>query len=949
MKLITYFCCYANFKIFLLILALQITATAGAQELGGIRKSLIDDFIEKNSSLTKQVSSPLEGDQWIKALMATGRFERVSQFHSESGLKIVAEPLLRANKIIITGASQISLNELRSLVPIEEGEKFDRRKFVKFGSTLKKYYGDRGFFNTTVDLEFKKIEKNQIQINITIVEGLPCLVDVLQISSENQLLNQRLSTRLIKLTQKPLTQDHFEKITEEVNSYLTQKRFLRAQLGSPIVTYNEERDRATITLPIQQPFSYQIFFSGYDFFTKSDLYKMIRSETLRTTQIRPKSDLAEKIKEQYRKEGFPNTEVRVTETINQESFIKRLQFEITEGARVKIVEWELKGRLSRSAQFYISRLKQESSGALRRGYYNKEDLDQSIQALISNLRNEGFLRARLQSFRLDFLSEDRVRLYVNFDEGPLTIVTRIQFNGNLQVAAEELMLQLGVEPNSALRIKEFEAGLDRLQKHYQESGFLEMRILNKGPNLIKYNERGTQAQVNIELYEGPKIKVKAIITEGNTFTRDRVIISELDFSVGDVLTPKNLEESLIRLNRLGIFSRVNIQMLEENSEVSERTLIVKVEERDPGIYRLGLGLNSERKLTARGFTSLSYNNLSGTARSVTGRVELQSNVADINYLEHRATLSYLEPFLFSTRTRGRVTLTRTDEVFNNFIQDPSTREITQIITSDRLDFKLERELSRNYQLFLTLWSIDNRRERERNGFCSNADDGVLCPGTVQTISLVGPTFDIDFRDNSFLPTRGLYSRLSFNYSHPTLGSSELIEFFRTEGVFNYYIPILGPKLVWANSLGGGYVANLSNRPGSGVPTRYAFFLGGAQTVRGFEFTSTQDRIPNNDELPLTTGNELIIPQDTHYALIKSEMRWTIVGEHGAVLFYDGGLVKVTGRTFKKPYRHAAGIGYRYNTPVGPVRLDVGFKLDRQRPEGQKPEQLYRFHFAIGTF
>jgi outer membrane protein assembly factor BamA len=240
--------------------------------------------------------------------------------------------------------------------------------------------------------------------------------------------------------------------------------------------------------------------------------------------------------------------------------------------------------------------------------------------------------------------------------------------------------------------------------------------------------------------------------------------------------------------------------------------------------------------------------------------------------------------------------------------------------------------------------LDTRKESERNGKCADPAEGYKCPSSTQQIAVIGPTLDIDYRDNSFVPTKGTYSRLALEYSHPDLGSSEEIEFARIEGVFNYYLRLGSPKWVWAQSLGGGYVSNLSDRPGSGVPVKYAFFLGGSSTLRGYESNNREERVPNDSELPITGPIDLIIPEDSHYFLYKSELRWSIVGDHGAVLFYDGGRVDVTGYHFEKPYRQSVGVGYRYNTPVGPLRLDIGFKIDRRSVERE-----YRGHFAIGTF
>ncbi|NJL24702.1 MAG: BamA/TamA family outer membrane protein [Calothrix sp. SM1_5_4] len=544
---------------------------------------------------------------------------------------------------------------------------------------------------------------------------------------------------------------------------------------------------------------------------------------------------------------------------------------------------------------------------------------------------------------------DAVTVFVLLDEGPQTQIRALEFEGNRFFSSFELAQVTGLETNSPLNLDSFESSLDRLRLFYRNQGFLEMKLLNEKDDLISYNDKGTQARILFRIYEGPRIRVNSVAVEGNTFTKSRVILKEADFKITEVLTPEKIENAIARLNKLGLFSRVDIRTLEEGTNVAERTLVISVNERDPGVFRLGGGVTNERNFTARGFTGISYNNLWGTGRGVSTRVELKQNVGQINYPEHEVMAGYLEPFLFNTRTRGRVNLTRSDRVF----QYNSDNDETQITTTNRLDLLAERDITMHTRLTWKLWSLESNTDRERQGRCINDETKKVdlnrgkCPPDTQQIATIGPTLDIDYRDNPFLPTTGSFTRLVVDYSRPDIGSSADVEFVRTEGNYTYYKRIAGsPKYVWANSLRGGYVANLSDKKGSGVPTNYSFLLGGIYTIRGFDIASENERLPkdNDDGFVVKRGNQALIPTDSHYYLFKSEFRFPIYEEHGGVLFYDGGAVLVSGYDFKRPYRDAVGLGYRYNTPVGPLALDFAFKINPMADE-----QRFRFHLSIGTF
>ncbi len=276
-------------------------------------------------------------------------------------------------------------------------------------------------------------------------------------------------------------------------------------------------------------------------------------------------------------------------------------------------------------------------------------------------------------------------------------------------------------------------------------------------------------------------------------------------------------------------------------------------------------------------------------------------------------------------------LTRSERVF----EFGKVKNTTPITTINRIDLNAERDLTRHTRLTWKVWSLENRRERERRAKCYN-DSETRSPTKEKIecrelqIATIGPTIDLDYSDNRFLPTRGSLTRFVIDYSNPALGSSNGVEFWRAEASHTQYTRLGSPNFVWANSVRGGYLRNLSNDPASGVPTSYAFLLGGIYTVRGFDSFSNQERIPkdqtdrNGKKFAVPSGNEKLIRNNSHYYLVRSELRFPIYDVHGGVVFYDGAAVLISGYDFDRPYRDAVGFGYRYNTPVGPLAADVAF-------------------------
>lgn len=959
---------------------LQIPAFAGEVFFEGLKQNNVQKLQNDFPNLKSKNVKISTLDKTIQAIKKLGQFENVKVVQrQDSSFLIVATPLKTVQKISIVGNRATSRSKLLEVVNINIGEKFEKRKVLKVGEALKEFYGELSYFNTIIEVSFEKVGERNLHITFKITEGTPCRIQSIHFLTQNEKLNKKLKDYIKSKNGKQLTSDQVSNINLSLSQYLMKNKFFSANLKGPTVKYNEEKNKAELTYEVSEPFEYQIFLDGTgdntnSFYQSQDSFKYqkrpketrflpsqadVRRAILykeeERSSIDPEAEITNKIRNFYLNRGYPEIKIKVNKNEVKNEFLRRVNFKIDSGPLVTIKSWSIEGRISRSPDYYIDILQENSSPLIKRGYYNSDDLQLGQKNLITDLQNQGFLMAKIQSTRIEYLGRLRsqAKITIHLDEGPLTQVRRLEFIGNKEFSDQALESIFLVKSNSPLRLQNLEKSIDVLKKFYLDRGYLEMKILNDQKNIVRYNKKGTQANIVLKIFEGPKIRVKSILVEGNSKTKTPVIIQGLSFKEGDVLTPELIEDSSLFLNRMGLFARVSINTVEQNTDKSQRTILVSVDERDPGLWRLGAGVNSERELTARAFTGVSYNNLWGTARGISTRLDLSSNVADLNYLEHKITAGYLEPFMFGTKMKGRVNLSRSDEVFKT--QNINDEQLVEILTRNQLNFLLDTNITRNLRMNWTVWGIDSRTNRWLKNRCPETDITDCSESTIR-VAKIGPVFDLDFRDNPFLPTKGNYSRLGVDYSAPFLGSSRGIEFVKVDGTFRHYTQLYGPRLVWANEFRSGYLSNLSPDADGGVPTSYAFFLGSFSTVRGYDFTNDANRIPKgstsetcvdpegDDCLSITNANKKLIKSDSHFYMVKTELRFPIYGSLGGVIFYDGGAVLVTGKKFNDPYRESVGFGLRINTPVGPISADLGFKLDRQ-----KDESWTDFHFSIGTF
>ena len=883
-------------------------------------------------------------DQILRDIAVQPELENVVAEKSDFGEWTIRVILKRVvGEILFTGNENLSTSVLKEVLKIEKAQKFNRSLAIQSGENLKQIYGEHGFFNTHVEMNLEQKPNGQVDVHFNIKENAPCRVKKINIFSDNLDVKEQIEYVTKEYLKKNLTQELLDQMVRKIQTSLREKYYLTATIKDPKITYQDDKTSAIFFIEIKNPIKWQFNIEGNKKKNLSELYKALNLTAGERKSMDPVSESIDRLRPYYLEEGFPHVKIDSRVTKFDTSFIHRVYLEVDEGPRVSIERFKIEGRISRPKMYYIKFIEDHSSEILGRGYYNRDSLDKGLDNLVVHLKNQGFLKAKIQSLRVEF-SEDKSKATVilNMDEGALTQIRSITFEGNAFFSSRELIEVFGLETRSPLKLNELEQGIEKIKSFYLRQGFMEMKLLNEDETLVSYNDKGTLAEINFRLYEGPRIRVADIVLEGNTFTKSYVIRQEAGIEVGEVLTPQKLEETTDRLNRLGIFSRVEVRTLEEGTSIADRTLVISVAERDPGVFRIGAGVNSERNLTARGFIGMGYSNLWGTARAVSGRVETNYNLAQINYPEYEVSVGYLEPFLLNTRNRGRVNFSRSERVFNY----SSTSGLTSITQSDRAEFNLERQFTKHVRGSWTLWSIDRRKDFEKEGRCIDpVDPFSQCPSTVQQIAKIGPLIDLDYRDNPFLPTKGHFTRATLEYSHKFLGSTEGIHFYKTDAQHSRYLRLGDSKVIWANSVRGGYIKSFAEGDGAGVPANQAFFLGGVFTVRGFDTSTDNNRIP---PIEIKKSTSIIVNDDSYYGLIKSELRFPISGEHGGVIFYDGGIVGITNMHFDRPYRDSVGFGYRYNTPVGPVSIDLAFKINPRLEENVK-EEPFRVHFSIGTF
>ena len=781
------------------------------------------------------------------------------------------------------------------------------------------------------------------------------IVQSIHIETQNNKLKTQINNKLVKYQNKPFSKKLTDEIHSEILSALKKYKILLPKTDGPVFTL--EGREMEISYQIRNPYRYGFILKGN---RSLDRYKLLpkkaywqqyfnHNELIRKTLLR--------IRGAYLKTGYANVVLAHQAHTDEKNFIKTIVISIKEGRKTKIEGIKIFGRFFRPDQYYVNFLRNYSGSLIKKNLFYNPDIQKGVKNLINFLKNEGYLKASAHT-RIKNTERGGVVIELILNEGPLTLVKAIHFKGNQHFSRKQLLDLMKIKPEAGLNINYLERDIQELIATYRNAGFLEMTLNNKD-RIVYYDKKDSSAELRFDITENKKIKVFNILVQGNKRTKKEFIINSLSFKIGDILTPKKTELAINTLRNTGVFSSIDIS-LKAGKQSENRTVVVQVEERKPRSLRFALGINTERSLTARGFAEFSHRNIAGTGRSMFSRVKLQSNIAryvsvshlEPKYPEHQAVISYVEPFLFGFGFNGQVNLSNSSQIFSHR-QVTEGEGITDIVNSTKINFMLKRKISTFINLTWTLLSWESRTDF-KTGAClpagtvkasAESPSTTLCESDTLNIATTGVLLSVDKRNDILSASDGFLSQMLVEYSGPLyiISSSEKIRFIKMEVKHFDFRPLFN-NWTWANSVQGGFITNINNFERGGFPVSRIFILGGVNSLRGFDGLIDGERVPDKEEFPIEDANELIFSRSSFYLLLKTELRFSFSKNFTGTLFYDGGIVTISGKNFTKPYRHSTGVGLRYKTPLGPVAGYIALKIS-PRPR----ESRIVPHLSFGSF
>mgnify|MGYP002619959345 CR=1 FL=1 len=548
--------------------------------------------------------------------------------------------------------------------------------------------------------------------------------------------------------------------------------------------------------------------------------------------------------------------------------------------------------------------------------FDREKLATDLQRLRALLLEQGFLDHQVGQPVLE-LSTDRSRLYITIPlvEGPAYTVTEVRVSSDHEVLGEEAIRPLvRTSAQSPFRYSSLREDIERITLFFRDQGhaFANVDLLPR--------QRPDSAEVSVELrvQSGPEATIGRIEIVGNQLTRDRVIRRELEIFEGDRYSATAIERSRRFVQRLGFFETVQIREQPNRHDPTLVDLEIEVTERRTGSLQVGAGFSSYESFLLQG--AVSHNNLFGRGQSLTFNMMFSS-------IRTLFSLSFYEPRLFQSNWQLSLQLFQRQEAYRDF--DRSSRGFGTTV-----GYELTRDLTLalGYQLEEVRLRPGGQRGLSQVRYAPLFEDGIT--------SQVSTSVTYDTRDNRLFPNRGFYHNARVEVADGLVGSQ--YEFIRLRLVSRAFASPLWPQWVFKLNAEFGYVgATNPNRP---VPIFERFYVGGPNSVRGFERLSLSPTRPvARFEDPAATTFDYPVGGNKQI-LLNAELEWPLVRalQLRGVVFADAGnafdnrerlslrpdLLTPAAERGGNVLRTSAGFGIRWFSPIGPLRFEWGFPLAR---------------------
>lgn len=882
--------------------------------------------------------------QSIERLYATGRFTdiRVDSSAADSGviLTFLTKTAYFIGSVQVRGvAAPPGEGQLRSATHFELGHLFLQDDVPVAIEGLRRVLEDDGYFQPQIVPSYQTHpDTQQIDVTFDVRAGRRARLGKVEFRENPVFPPAKLIREAKWKTGKPLTLALVQNGLERIRKLYQKEDYLTVSIAIATKKFNPGNNSADLELAINAGAQIGVTVTGASL-KSSEIKKLVPVFAEGSLDEELLEEGQRNLTDYFQARGYFDVKVgrQRKDTAAGHSII---EYQIERGVRQRLEEIRITGNHYFKAEDLREHMRIAPVGfGSSYGRFSSKLLTQDLTAIRALYEKNGFSEVEVTSkLAVAEASERYFTVSIEIREGPQTRIGKFSIAGNRSFPQARLQSAINGGSGQPFSRSMIASDRDNLLTLYFDQGFPHAKFRwNESPSSDKQ-----QTDLQYVLDEGPREDVGQIYVNGLVHTRRGIVNRELQIREGAPLSQSGLLETQRHLYDLGVFNRVEVAVQNPEGQEYDRNVLVYLEEAHRYTMKLGLGAEVGRF----GGSSTDVTNVQGktefspdisfelTRLNMGGRPHTASVSGRFSTLQKRGGLTYTAPRFLNHQGLEASARAFLDE----------TRDV-RTFTARRVEGALQFEEKKS-KISTFLYRYSFRRVTVDTNTLNPKITGAELPILTRPV-LVGMLSQVivrDTRDNPAESHHGMFTSADLGVAASQLGSQ--ISFARLL-LQNSSYHGLGKKLVFARSTQFGVQSSFGNgravelQPAQNgqpaqevitteIPIAEHFFSGGGNSHRGFAVNQAGPRDPVTG-FPLG-GNALL--------LNSVELRFPIWRDSiGGVVFHDAGNVftdasHISLREHQKSLTdfnyisHAAGFGLRYRTPVGPIRLDLGYNLNR---------------------
>lgn len=825
----------------------------------------------------------------IKRAFLKGAFEEISavQLDEPAGvLQIKVKEKDVIDSIKIAGDKKVKKAFILKALGLEADgyikyEELDRKR-----AALLDALSYKGYPAAEVSFDIQRLDKPyRVRLTVNVTEGTPLVIDTVEVTG--------LSPSQPGVSLKISSGDIFDRYVLDAEIARLREYYLNAGYLKPIIG-PYEFDGSALKISITLGVKLKIILNGNSALDDADIMGKLPFFPAGDINDGLVAEAVANIVDLYREKGYVNAQI--APVTNKADELTEFHLYIHEGQRVTVSSIGFEGvtlPTDKIKEIVALRVKDPYDPAL---------LKDSVEALTEFYHSLGYISVAVADPMVEFVDEKQAGITFKVSEGGKSVIKTVELEGVEKLPVADVRHELALKDGAPYNDVDIADSRRQIVAFYKSRGYINCRV-----DVLRRNENELTHVITFHVHEGDKFVFGKTVVSGNNTVRYRVIQRELGYREGETFNPEGIASARRSLYKLGLFS--DLQFTTMPTADRRMDILLNTIEEEAGAVEVSLGYGEYERM--RGSLDLSYRNLFGMNRVLSMR-------ADVDTLSNKYTLKYYEPRLLESIYPFTVALSSEKSRSKNI----DTGDTIYRVEKQSAEAILERTLSNAIKWSLAYeFSIVKTYDVKPDVILSSEDNGRL------NISGIKPALTLDTRDNPFNPRKGIFAGVSAKAASPVFLSEA--DFIKVLGHVNAYHS-LARWLVLAGSARAGVAQNFNSS--APIPLVERYFLGGRDTVRGY----AQDTLgPKGSDGNPTGGDS--------YVCANLELRWMVYGGWSITTFVDAGNVWLDNKSITPTeLKYTTGAGIEYTTPVGPLRLEYGQKLNKQTGESTG-----EVHFSIG--